>query len=573
VPLLGRAGATVILGMASDRRRRFILAAEDGTVSEIDVAPGAVPGAPLAVGYHEVWPEGAEARKRRVIVSPGQCFLPGAIAQGGRVHGLAAHLYALRHDGDGGIGDFETLRRFADITVAAGGAYAGINPLHHLFPQDRERASPYQPSDRRFIDPIYINIAALLEAFPLRKTRKLATGRRAAFAQLEALANVDYTAVWQAKSALLESAFGEFKSDTDLDRFIVGGGGDLARHCTFETKSAGEPAAPQRHRYRAFLQWIAEQQLENAAARNNLYRDLALGSAFDGGEIAEAPEHFAHGVSLGAPPDPFARQGQVWNLPPFSPLALARTGYEPMRAILKANMRHAAALRIDHVLGLMRQFWVPRGAQGSAGAYVRFPLEAFIAITAIESQRARCMIVGEDLGTIPDGLRDKLAAANILSYRVLWFEREGRGFKPANRYPQLALSCLASHDLPTFKGWRLGRDIAIERELGLIDEKTAAARQQSRAKEMKSLETATGAPPNDADAANIAAHGFVAATPAAVMLVQADDLAGETEPLNVPGTDLERLNWRRRISCSVDTLTGRPLARAILDRVKRERPA
>ncbi len=546
-PLVGVAETTLAVGPASTRRQQLSIAAEDGAVTVVDVAPGSALTVQLPKGYYEVWTDGP---KRRLIISPGRCHLPEEIAKGGRVYGLSSHLYALRHDGDGGIGDFETLRRFAKVTAACGGRYAGLNPLHHLFPADRERASPYQPSDRRFVDPIYINMAELLDSLPLTRTRQLAESQNAAFAKLEALPFVDYTEVWRAKSAVLESAFAEFKTTKELEVFITAGGGDLTRHCIFETKSAGEPGDPARHRYRAFLQWIADRQLAKAAGVGNLYRDLALGCAFDGGEIAEAPGHFAHGVSLGAPPDPFARQGQVWNLPPFSPMALAEAGYEPLRTILTANMRHAAALRIDHILGFMRQFWVPRGAEGNAGAYVKFPLEALIAITAIESQRARCMIVGEDLGTVSDGLREQLAAANILSYRVLWFERAGLGFKSSATYPKLALACLASHDLPTFMGWR----------------HTAGS------EEIRSLDAVTGAKPGNDDDACVTAHGFVASSPSAVMLIQADDLSGETEPLNMPGTDRERPNWRRRISCSVDTLIEQPLARAIIKRVKQERP-
>jgi glycogen operon protein len=243
-----------------------------------------------------------------------------------------------------------------------------------------------------------------------------------------------------------------------------------------------------------------------------------------------------------------------------------------MRSILSANMRHAAALRIDHILGFMRQFWVPQGAEGSAGTYVRFPLDGLIAVTAIESQRARCMMVGEDLGTIPNGLRERLAEAKILSYRVLWFEREGGGFKPRQDYPELGLACLASHDLPTFMGWRAMRDIFIDGELGLISEAEMQRRQFLRIEETAALDAATGSISQDATDAAVAAHGFIAETPAAVMLIQADDLAGEMEPLNVPGTDLERPNWRRRLNTTVDELSATPLARRIIERVKAERP-
>ncbi len=504
----------------------------------------------------------------RTTVSPATCYLPDPLR---RRFGLASHLYALRHEGDGGIGDFETLRRFAKATHDAGGVLSGINPLHHLFPNDRGRASPYQPSDRRYIDPIYISIDQLLTDLPLPMARTLAGKSSAAFATLDALRFVDYDAVWKAKSAVLESAFAESRANSDLHAFVAAGGEDLRRHGMFEAQAAGENRADSaRIRYRAFLQWIAEMQLAKSAEHRNLYRDLALGCAFDGGEIAEQPDLFAHGVSLGSPPDPFSRSGQVWNLPPFSPLALAERGFEPMRVILAANMRHAAALRIDHILGFARQFWVPRGAEGRDGAYVRFPTEALLSLTAIESQRHRCMIVGEDLGTIPEGLREQLAAANILSYRVLWFERDGVNFKPPESYPALALACLASHDLPTFTGWSQARDIEIEREIGLIDAESATARTELRSIEITALASATGHSP---DEPIVAAHGFVAATPSAVMLVQADDLAAETEPLNVPGTDRERPNWRRRLALTVEELMEQPLAKAIIARVKQERPA
>ncbi len=563
-------GESASLRGAIHARRLIHVALEDGGQLHLEFAPGeaaVLPGLPM--GRHRAWSDATPDLGETIIVSPGTCHLPQRLAGGAREFGFAAHLYSLRHGGDGGIGTLETLRRFAEASQTQGGSLAGINPLHHLFPADRQRASPYQPSDRRFIDPIYIDIAAVLAEFPLPKTRKLAETRRAALARLEGLRFIDYPEVWKEKSALLEAAFSEFPGDRRLDAFIRDGGTTLARHGAFETQQAGEPADDGRRvRYRAFLQWLAELQLAKAAERRNLYRDLALGTAFDGGEMWEQPELFAPGVSLGAPPDPFARRGQVWSLPPFSPLALAETGFQAVADILRANMRHAAALRIDHILGFARQFWVPRGADAAAGAYVRFPAEILIALTAIESRRSACMIVGEDLGTIPEGLREALAAANILSYRVLWFERDGIQFKPSSTYPKLALACLASHDLPTFMGWRQGRDIAIAADLDHLTEAAAIERRTTRRREIEALERATGV--QDGDAA--AAHAFVAKSPSMMMLIQADDLAGETEPLNVPGTDTERPNWRRRLPQPVEKLMEEPMAQSILAAVKRERP-
>ena len=238
---------------------------------------------------------------------------------------------------------------------------------------------------------------------------------------------------------------------------------------------------------------------------------------------------------------------------------------------MAANMRHAAALRIDHVLGFARQFWVPRGAEGRHGAYVRFPLEGLLAVTALESRRHRCLVVGEDLGTVPEGLRERLASANVFSYRVLWFERDGPGFRQPQTYPAKALACLASHDLPTFFGWRRARDVEISQSLGQLDASEAEARKTERAREIALLDTLSGAEDGNEETADIAAHGLIASTPSRIMLIQADDLAGETDPLNVPGTDREWPNWRRRVSAPVETLAEAPLARRIIARVKEER--
>jgi glycogen operon protein len=224
------------------------------------------------------------------------------------------------------------------------------------------------------------------------------------------------------------------------------------------------------------------------------------------------------------------------------------------------------------VLGFARQFWVPQGAEGRDGAYVRFPLDALIAVTALESRRHKCLVVGEDLGTVPDGLRDKLASANIFSYRVLWFEREGRGFKPPGSYPSQALACLASHDLPTFSGWRLGRDFEIAQAIGQLAAEDMATRRSQRAEEIQLLDTLTGAGGADEVTASAAAHRLVAGTPSQIMLVQADDLSGEADPLNVPGTDREWPNWRRRVSVPVDDLCETQRAKTILAAVKQERP-
>jgi glycogen operon protein len=308
-----------------------------------------------------------------------------------------------------------------------------------------------------------------------------------------------------------------------------------------------------------FEQWLCDRQLASAAARGKaaglslgLIRDLAVGAAPDGAEVLVEGDLFAQGVSVGAPPDPFAEGGQVWNLPPPNPLALARAGYDAFGALLRANMRHAGALRIDHVMALERLFVVPDGAPALEGAYLAFPLDDLLGELALESLRARCVVVGEDLGTVPNGFREKMAAANVLSYRVLFFERRGDDFAPPSAYPRKALACASTHDLPTLAGWRRGADIEEKSALGLISSEAAETerlrRRDDAARLLKAL-AAEGLKPDDSDPALIAAiHAYIARTPAALVLFQIDDLLGETTGVNLPGTDRERPNWRRKLA-------------------------
>jgi glycogen operon protein len=466
-----------------------------------------------------------------VAATSGRCYQPDSLNLGKRIYGLTSHLYALRHENDGGVGDFETLARFCESSAKLGGSLAGINPLHQMFTDDRSRVSPYQPSDRRFIDPIYIDLDGVQKRFGSSAKQKKFERE---LARLREASHVNYDAVWRIKNEMLLSHFEKFGTSKDFEDFIVDGGTALQDHARFEAR-----VDPSRYRFAQWLQWIADGQLAAAAKRAEkaglelgIYRDLALGCAYESGEVWARPELFSTTVSLGAPPDPFARDGQVWNLPPFNPLALARAGYEPFVEILRANMRHAKVLRIDHALGLARQFWVPRGASGADGAYVTMPLEKLLTLAAIESQRAKCVVIGEVLGTVPEGLRHKLAEAQMLFYRVLWFEQDQRRFYPPSTYPQQAAACLSSHDLAPFKGWRATADA-------------------SDISKLENAVTDAGVSTGDllADA-----HAFIAKTPCAIMLVQADDLSEETEPLNVPGTDTERANWRRRLSVTVEAL-------------------
>jgi glycogen operon protein len=278
---------------------------------------------------------------------------------------------------------------------------------------------------------------------------------------------------------------------------------------------------------------------------------------------------------VGAPPDPFAAQGQIWCLPPPDPVAMRRDGYQAFRDLLVANMRHAGALRIDHVMGLRRLFVIPDGASGADGAYVAYPMTDLLAQVALESHRARCLVVGEDLGTVPEGMSETLAAANILSYSVLWFQRRDGHIRPPPDWRRLAAACVSTHDLPTLAGWWQGSDIAEKRALSLLDDPAAEATRAREKAELIALLQSEGLLTEDIDPTApmpmdfaAAVHALVAATPALLALVQADDLAGETVAVNLPGTDKERPNWRRRLDIDVATLCRTPLSRAILDAMR-----
>ena len=536
-------------------------------------------------------------RLRKVAAPPTHetaCHLSPAIASGEKIFGLATHLYVLRGRTPSALGNFTTLGEFCGTAQKTGAAFAGINPLHHLFPTDRSRASPYQPSDRRFVDPIYIDIEAVPGAgAPNDDTSK-------AIAALSKRRHVDYEAAWTVIKRALGERFDSFLAKRpatqwpDFDEFCRQGGDALHHHAVFEAiaRQAGtvdRQSWPQGLRemdsadasqfakahdrevlFGKWLQWQCDLQLaRNARAGSPVYGDLALGTAFDGGEIWSDPALFASTVSLGAPPDPFSALGQVWNLAPFRPHVLLERGLEPYRQIIRANMRHAGMLRIDHVLGLMRQFWVPRGAEGKDGAYVSFPMDALMNLVAEESLAHHCMVVGEDLGTVPDGLRERLARANFLSYKVLWFERDDAVFRAPDAYPYLSLACLGSHDLPTFAGWASGAHLELDHRLKRNPDEAKQRRDYEI--ERQALQTAFAAARIDEDAPMEGAHQFLARTGSAVAFVQVDDLFGEIDQLNVPGTDREYPNWRRRNQHPVGDLLSDGQAQRILAILRKER--
>jgi len=561
----------------------------------------------LAAGRYRLLDERA-GTTCRLTIAPHHCFpLPEEPR-----FGISAQLYTLRHPGDQGIGDMTTLARTMQAAGATGARVFGINPLHALFPLDRSRVSPYHPSDRRFIDPVYIDVTALADLPTSPLAEAMLAAAEPEFAALRSLRSIDYPRVSALKLAILKARFEAFRTAffggdslrRDFLDFAEQGGAALDAFATFrllEARFEGQswrdwPEGLDRSGSQAvrgfaeanrpaitfeiFLQWLADRQLRLASeagrvAGVDLYRDLAVGCAPDGAEAWAGGRQLMTGVTVGAPPDPFSATGQVWNLPPLNPLTMAEDGFAGWRGLLAANMRHAGLLRIDHVMGLTRLFCIPAGAEPSEGAYIGYPRDALLAELALESQRRRCAIVGEDLGTVPDGFREALADNGVLSYRVVWFERDGEEFRDPASYPTESIACAATHDLPTLAGWWLGRDIDEQHGLGLIAD-PAAARAHRRAEKQRLAArlVAAGLIPRvpDLDGAvdpgfATALHGFVARAPSRIAFAQADDLAGEETAVNLPGTDRERDNWLRRLDVDGADLFRGPLTEAILSAV------
>ena len=571
--------ATVELGLTSDNGElhRFHLRPDDGQILDQRQLDGTtlnrvdfqLPEA-LAAGR---WRIDTEAGSSTLIVSPGRCHLPDALRDGGRRFGLTSHLYTLRRrENDPGIGDFATLARFVDAGKAMGADVIGLNPFHALFQSDPGRASPYYPSDRRFLD-----------------VRYLADGAADASGRI-----IDYPAVVAAKLAAAERSFATLADPCDLDRFIDAGGAALRDFTLFQAleerfrssdwrswptaahlpATAADLVDPARARLFAYIQWQLDRQLAAAADRTagmalGLYRDLAVGAAPSGAEYWSQQERFAKDVAIGAPPDPFSAAGQIWGVPPLDPQVLAEEGMAAWHELLRANMRHAGALRIDHAMTMQRLFWVPSGASAMDGAYVRNPVDAMFAELALASHEAGCAIVAEDLGTVPEGFRERLADADILSTKVMWFERDGERFRPPAEWPERAAACISTHDLATLEGFWRADDIGLRAKIDGASVPADALAERER--EKHNLASVMGIDPADATDLPPAAHATLARTPCALVLAQAEDLIGEVEQLNLPGTDLERPNWRRRLTVAVEDLPDHPLAKRTVAAMKAER--
>lgn len=569
----------------------WVLTLEDGTNREGNIAKSSrfLDLPPLPMGYHRL-KLGEDAAT--IISAPLQCWQPESLHGEAKLWGATAQVYSLRTENDLGIGDYSDIAAAAEGVGAVGGSFLGLSPVHALFAADRSKISPYSPSSRLFLEPIYIDPQAV-EGFDECGAREILfdAGVQARLSALQAASLVDYSEVWSIKRLLLESIWGHFTDSGDhgtFNAFRQAGGEALEAHATFEALSEhfaakglhwiGEWPEPFRsvrseevrlfraeHSDRislhAWLQWLADSQLAHASQRAQaaglcigLYRDLAVGADGGGSEIWAQPERFAPALAVGAPPDPLGPQGQNWGLPPFNPLSLEEQGLAAFRDLVAANMRHAGAIRIDHAFQLQRLFLIPSGAPASQGAYVDYPFEAMLAVLRVESHRARCLVIAEDLGTAPKGFSEAIMESGVLSYRVLPFERDGETFKQPDQYPRSAMAVFTTHDLPTFIGWWRGLDIDLRQTLAVFDPKTAQHERQSRENDKKQLVKAFK--DQNILASSIVLHDppieatvrYLARTSCALAALQIEDASGELNQPNMPGMDASLPNWRRRLS-------------------------
>lgn len=579
-----------------------------------------------------------------LIVAPSTCYTPGAFQDSGRVWGLWTQLYAIRSQRNWGFGDFtdlEALVRWAAVDLGA--EVIGVNPLHALKNRRPHHISPYSPNSRVYLNELYVDLERVPEFASSPDARRLVASDEFR-SRIEACRKsdwVDYEGVHAIKWAVFEQLFRTFEETHFIEtagrrRASTGRGESFERYCRTQGESLDRyaiyaalsehfqrssppiwvwrawpveyqhpdndavQAFAMRHRdrirFHQYVQWVAEEQLAEISRVAvdlgmpvGLYHDLALGNDPSGAEGWLLQDVLAMEADCGCPPDAFAMQGQNWGFPPFNPVALREQAYRPFIRLVRQNLSRGGALRIDHVMGLFRLFWIPQGHPASAGTYVQYPFDDLLGILALESVRAKTVVVGEDLGTVPDWVREKLEAANILSYRVFYFEREADGsWKQPSDYPVRSLAVMTTHDLPTWLGFWTGEDLQTRAKLGLFP--TEEARQQAweererdKTKIVEALARASllsespdrpeGSRMHQAESLLEPVHRFLARSSSCLALASLDDWLGEVSQVNLPGTVDQYPNWSRKLSVPLEAMRGERLVRRLARLMCEERPA
>jgi 4-alpha-glucanotransferase len=579
--------------------------------------------------------DGHDATECALVVAPARCFEPEALHAGERLWGVAVQLYTLRTRDNWGIGDFADLEQVVRHCALHGASFVGLNPLHALFPSNPAHFSPYSPSTRHFLNVLYISVPGVPEFAECAQAR--ADAASVAFREevdrLRATDTVDYAGVTRLKLPLLRKVYAHFvrqhlASATPraeaFRRYRDQRGDALRLHALHDAIAEqlrgadveacrGWPAWPEdlrepsrhgvaefarRHvddvQFHAWLQWVADEQLgavQSLAAELGmpigLYGDYAVGVNPAGSETWSEQRVYRMQAGVGAPPDPLALKGQDWGIPPQDPEALVAARYEPFRTLIAANMRHFGALRLDHVMSLFRQWWVPAGFGSTEGGYVHYPLDDLMSMLALESVQHRCLVVGEDLGTVPDEMRRAMPEYAVYHYKVLLFEKiEGGRFRRPEHFERRAIAAVTTHDLPTLRGYWEGRDLALRDALDLfpggdIRRQVYADRTHDRAALVEALDGAglrprdvamDGESPFSADLAR-AIQLYLARSSAALVVLQVEDLIGMSDPVNVPGTHDEHPNWQRKVTATIEDIFEDEATAELLEDVQFARSA
>ena len=578
----------------------------------------------LAIGYYNVEFSTASGLWRTLLaVAPEKCYVPAGWEKK-RLWGFCVQLYSLRSRRNWGIGDFTDLYNFADICRRAGADVIGLNPVNvlgHCFP---EEASPYMSISRLFLNPIYIDVESVPEFEPEDRYQI-----EADIADLNAAEKIDYGRVYPLKIKVLQSLYKRMKEDPErmeeFAAFCREKGEDLDRLAAFqalyedkwqdhwggwrawekEFRSPNSAAVKKYCREHAdrlgffkFLQFEADRQLKKVAAhvreaglQIGIYRDLPVGVGRDSAEAWSDEGVFLRKSGAGAPPDAFFPTGQKWNLAAFDPFELKARAYAPFIRIIRAAAAGAGALRLDHVMSLMRLFVIPEAA-GKEGTYLLYNFEDMLNIVALESHLNRCLIVGESIGNVPEGFLDRIAAKNIMSMSVLWSERWDAGwgdFKAPYQYPENVVASVGTHDMPPLKMWWFGYDIALSRQLGITssDEEMRNnyhKREADRWKLLKAMDENQVWPEDNhrrgdylfgegyPEGLEEAVHRFMARSNAKIFLVQPEDVFQVDKQQNVPGTDRDRYpNWRLKLPVNLEDMENMLAYYRNIAAVKKER--
>ncbi|WP_413704663.1 4-alpha-glucanotransferase [Pseudomonas sp. Pseusp16] len=551
------------------------------------VLPGLVP-----VGYQQVSIDG---QTFTLAVAPARCYSVADAVDNPipRAWGLSVQLYGLRRPGDGGFGDTQALEDLARVAGERGAEALAISPLHAMFSSDTQRYSPYSPSSRLFLNSLYCAPGTILGERALR-TAIDATGLAIELKALEERPLIDWPAAAEAKYRLLQALYegfvqGEHPLHEDFSSFRHAAGEALENHCRFEAIQEARAARGEHLDWRqwpepwrnprstevaafaeenagrigffAFCQWLIARCLERAqaAARASgmsigLIADLAVGADGGGSQAWSRQDELLAALTVGAPPDILNRSGQGWGISAFSPEGLVRNGFRAFIEMLRANFAHCGGLRIDHVMGLQRLWVIPNGSPPADGAYLYYPVDDLLRLLTLESHRHQAIVLGEDLGTVPDGLREKLIARSMLGMRVLLFEQDNTHFKPILDWPDNALATTSTHDLPTLNGWWHGRDIDWNARLGMVDASGEIEWRQHREREREGLRRALSQDPqnfreesHETDQVLDASVRFLGHTRAPLVLLPLEDALGVEQQANLPGTIDTHPNWSRRL--------------------------